>query len=83
MFNPNESLLAGTPRQTLQQWLREAQHAYHELMTGGKPVTVSYDGKSTTFQTTDSPKLASWIALLQAQLGMRTHRRQALRPYFR
>ena len=82
MFDPNKTILAGVPAATLQQWLSIAQNAYADLMTGGKPVTVSYDGKSVTYKPADAISLADWIVTLQRQLGMNRGRR-ALRPYFR
>ena len=75
-------MLAGVPTATLQQWLSAAQNAYADLMTGGKPVTVSYDGKNVTYEKPDAARLADWIVALQRQLGMNRGRR-SLRPYFR
>lgn len=82
MFNPNQTILAGVPRSTLQQWLKDAQTAYAALATGGKPQTVSYDGKSVTYTTASLADLQNWIGLLLRQLGINGGRR-ALRPYFR
>lgn len=82
MFDPNQTILAGVAKPTLQQWLADAQAAYQQLVTGGKPVTVSYDGKSVTYAQTDGAKLENWIGLLQRQLGINRGRR-AIRVYFR
>ena len=83
MFNVNQSILAGTSTAARQQWLLDAQTAYAQLMTGGKPVTVSYEGKSVTYTATEGAQLLSWIGLLQASLGITRRPRRALRPYFR
>lgn len=83
MFNVNQSILAGTTTVTRQQWLTDAQTAYAQLMTGGKPVSVSYEGKSVTYTAAQGAQLLSWIGLLQASLGIRRSARRALRPYFR
>jgi hypothetical protein len=82
MFDPNGTILAGLPAVTLQQWLTVAQTAYMQLATGGKPVTVSYDGKSVTYTAAEGAALQSFIGLLQRQLGINRGRR-AIRPYFR
>jgi hypothetical protein len=83
MFNPNDSILAGSPHATLQCWLKDAQQAYAELASGQKAVTVSYDGKSVTYSAAQSGSLTNWIELLQRQLGIRSRGRRAIRPYFR
>jgi gpW len=82
MFNLNKSILSGIPSSTLLQWLTEAQNAYKELILGRRAVTVSYDGKSTTFTAGNKSDLQEWIDLLQRALGINKGRR-ALRPYFR
>jgi hypothetical protein len=81
-FNPNETMLAGLPKATLQQWLTTAQSAYMQLITGGKPISVSYDGKAVTYTAAGAAQLQAFIMLLQRQLGINRGRR-ALRPYFR
>jgi hypothetical protein len=75
-------MLAGVSTVTLRSWLTTAQQAYADLMMGGKPVSVSYDGKSVTYMQTDRAALESWIILLQRQLGLICARR-AIVPYFR
>jgi hypothetical protein len=82
MFNPNGTILAGLPPATLQQWLTTAQTAYMQLVTGGKPVSVGYDGKQVTYTVAEGAQLQAWIGLLQRQLGI-NHGRRAIRPYFR
>ena len=81
-FNPNNTILSGQPPATLQQWLSDAQSAYALLVTGGKPVTVSYDGKSVQYTAANQADLVQWIGLLQRQLGVNRGRR-ALRPFYR
>lgn len=85
MFNPQTSDLAGIPTPTLQQWLKDAQQAMHDLMTGVKAVTVTYtqgDGqKSVTYNRGDMTMLRGYIQELKMQLGIGRGRRP-LRPYF-
>ncbi len=79
------SPFAGVPQATLQTWLTEAQIALHTLVTGGKPVTVSYgmgDGqKSVSYQRTDEAKLRYHIEELKKLLGM-NRGRSAIRTRF-
>ena len=82
MFDPNQTILAGVAKATLQQWLSDAQNAYQQLVMGAKVVSASYDGKSVTYAQADRAALESWIATLQRQLGINRGRR-AIRPYFR
>lgn len=81
-FDPNTSLLAGTPKATLQQWLNDAQLALHELSIGRRVQATGYDGKNVSLTPTDIGKVETWIVTLQRQLGMRI-RRHAIRPMFR
>jgi len=84
MYNPNCSILAGVPPETLQAWLTAAQQAYSELMTGKQIVTLAYDGKSVSYHAADLSYLAAWITQLQQQLGIGCGcGRRALRPYYR
>lgn len=77
--------LAGIDNTTLQTWLSTAQAAYLDVMTGNKPVTVTYaqgDGTRTViYQKTDITNLTMFIKSLQVQLGISTGRRP-MRPYF-
>jgi hypothetical protein len=82
-FDPSRTAIAGLPRATLLQMLATAQANYAELMMGGQIViSTGYDGKSVTYLQTDVPRLESFIALLQRQLGLNSGR-QALRVYYR
>lgn len=54
---------------TLQLWLAEANIARHNLLTGTKEASVSYDGKSVTFTATDAYRLDAYIADLERQIG--------------
>ena len=81
-FDLDTSMLAGTTTAQRQAWLTQAQTAYADLMTGGKPVNVSYDGKSVSYAPSDAAKLSSWIDLLLMSLG-RGRRRRAMRPIYR
>lgn len=82
MFNQNNTILSGLSRPVLQQMLSDAQTAYTLLLTGGKPVSVSYDGKAVTYTAANSAELVQYIGLIQRCLGVNRGRR-ALRPYFR
>lgn len=82
-FNPQGTILWGQSQATLQTWLNLAQIAYNNLLTGGLPVTVSYEGKSVTYRVGQEADLANYINMLQRQLGNRSAGRRALRPYFR
>ena len=82
IFDLSTSMLSGTTTAQRQLWLTEAQLAYATLMTGGKPVSVSYEGKAVTYSASDAPRLQSWIDLLLLSLGKGRPRR-AMRPYFR
>lgn len=85
VFDPSTSSLAGLPPATVQAWLLSAQTALMQLSTGAKVVTASYsqgDGaQSVTYTAADQVRLQGFIALLQAQLGVR--RRAPIRFMFR
>ena len=81
-FDINNTILAGIPLGTIQTYLTQAQAAYAQLITGQRPVTVSYEGKSVTYNMASVQNLEAWIELLQRALGYNRGRR-ALRPYFR
>jgi hypothetical protein len=74
-----QSPFAGVPQATLQQWLNEATTALHTLLTGNKPVVVSYgmgDGqKSVSYQRTDEAKLRRHCDELRVLLGQGGRRR--------
>ena len=82
IFDLNTSMLAGTTVEQRTAWLIQAQAAYADLMMGGKPVSVSYEGKSVAFAASDASRLSNWIDLLLMSLG-RGQRRRAMRPIFR
>jgi hypothetical protein len=81
-FDPSRTMLAGIPRPTLVQWLSDAQSAYALLMTGGKPVSISYEGKAVSYTPAQGQNLQNWIVLLQSQISGRRERRPLI-PYFR
>lgn len=82
---PSQGLWAGLPRETLKQYLATAQQAYHEVLTGSRPVSVSYSqetgSKSVTYTQANLPQLLGYIQSLQQALGL--NRRRALRVRFR
>lgn len=54
---------------TIQTRLREAEHAYHRLMTGSKEVSVNIGGYgAVTYQQADAPKLEQYIAHLKLDI---------------
>jgi hypothetical protein len=67
------SPFSGLPPATLQCFLDQSVAALQQLLTGSKPVTVSYgmgDGqKSVTYQRTDETKLRMHINELRQLLG--------------
>jgi hypothetical protein len=79
----NNSLLAGMSRDVLQAQLTALQTAYLELAAGSKVVTASYsqgDGaKSVTYRQADMAALTQAIRTVQAQLGLISQPRRALR----
>jgi hypothetical protein len=76
------SILTGLSKQTLEQWLLQAQNALQSLMIGQRTVTASYGDKSITYTPADQGMLVQWIHMLQRQLNTVPPRR-ALRPYYR
>ena len=79
----NVTVLTGIPQATLLQYLADAQAAYAMLSTGGRIVSVSYEGKSVTYTQGNIAQLMNWIMMLQRALGMGGIGRRAIRPYFR
>jgi len=80
-FDPNNTVLTGVDPTVLTQWLNAAQNALQQLMTGGRPISVSYDGKSVTYTEADKAALMDWVYLLQMQLGM-VRGRRAMTPFW-
>ena len=83
-FVPRTNNLTGVPRATLQQWLMDAQQAYHDLSTGAKGESYSYtqgDGaKSVSYTRASLADLQAYILELQYAMGIR--RRRAIRAIF-
>ncbi|GBR21055.1 gpW family protein [Asaia spathodeae] len=84
-IKPRQTILSGLTNEQLQANLAAAQQAYADLMTGGKPVSVSYSqvngARSVTYTATNKTDLLNYIQLLQTQLGIT--RRRPLRIAFR
>lgn len=84
MFVPRTNNFTGVPRETLQQWLANAQQALNNLNTGAKGESYSYtqgDGsKSVTYTRANLGQLQAYILELQYALGIR--RRRAIRAIF-
>ena len=83
MFDTSTSILVGMTTDQLQKALASAQAAYVELMSGARGVSFSYsqgDGsKSVTYQQVDAAQLATFIRMLQQQLGLPVTRRRPAR----
>ncbi|QXM18755.1 baseplate assembly protein [Vibrio phage ST2-1pr] len=65
-------------KQTL---LKEAEQAYHNLMTGTSTVRVKKDGREVEFGRADADKLKAYIEQLKVELGMTTRRRRPAGVY--
>jgi hypothetical protein len=85
-FNPNRSLLAGVQTSALRQALANAQQAYLDLSTGAKGESFSFsqgDGaRAVTYTKANLADLSALIQTLQAQLGIVTQPRRAIRFRF-
>ena len=49
--------------------LKQAQEAYHDLVTGVKAVTIERNGRKVTYTTTNIQQLRLYIQDLQANLS--------------
>lgn len=81
-LNPNRTTFAGMTTAQIAVWYSTAQAAYLAMASGGKPVTVSYEGKSVTYQPIDAPRLKNLLDEAAQILGYGRQRR-AMRPIFR
>ena len=54
---------------TLQQMLAEAEVALHQLNTGRATTSVSYEGKSVSYQQADLAKLSVYVNQLREQIS--------------
>lgn len=86
-YDPTLSIFAGMTTAQKQQALASAQQAYLDLTTGVKIASASYtqgDGaKSVSYTKADMPALSALIKQLQADLGVITRPRRAVRFIFR
>ncbi|MEA2831570.1 MAG: hypothetical protein QOF22_2318 [Bradyrhizobium sp.] len=86
LFRASQSIFAGMSREDLQAALRDAQHAYIELTTGRREVSVSYTqgegAKSVTFTPSSLASLSVMISELQACLGIKRQPRRPIRFRF-
>ena len=64
------SILTGYSKQQLQNFLAEAQTAYHKLLTGTQAVSVNRAGRSVTYQQANKGELHQYIVDLQNALGV-------------
>lgn len=85
-FDRNKTIYAGMQTSALQQMLTQAQQAYAQLSSGTQAVTLSYaqgDGaKTVTYSQTNIAQLTAHIRGLQAQLGVISKPRRAMRFKF-
>lgn len=65
---------------TLQTRLTEAETALHKLMVGGRPVSVSTDGETVTYNRANIGELRAYIQTLKVSLGQTP--RKVIRPLF-
>ena len=69
-----------------QALLAQAVKAYGDLMTGGKPVSLSYTqgdgGKSVSFSAAEAGNLTLLIKQLQVSLGLLRRARRPIRFIF-
>lgn len=83
-YLPPRTLWSNLPRETLKQYLVNAQQAYNDVMTGSKPISVSYSqetgAKSVTYNQANINQLLGYILSLQKALGI--NRRNAMRVFF-
>lgn len=79
-----QTVWSGMSREQLKQNLATAQQAYHDVLTGNKPVSVSYSqetgAKSVTYTQANLQQLLGYITSLQSALGI--SRRRAARVIF-
>ncbi len=83
MFDPATSDLTGVPTATLQQWLADAQQAFHDITVGGKPMVVTVRSavgaeRSVTYTRSSLANLTAYIQALKAQLGITRRIRRAI-----
>jgi hypothetical protein len=69
------SVLLGVPRETLLQWLADAQQAYVLVMSGTTETKVKIGEREVTYSASNSTQLQVWIRMLQQELGMDVGRR--------
>ena len=61
---------------TLEEKLRQAEEAYHSLMTGSMVASITKDGREVSYTRADADKLQKYIMELKAQInGGHTNRR--------
>lgn len=69
-------------RAQLEAWLSQAQLARHELMIGGKAVSISSGGKTVSYTAGDLVRLDQYIASLKRQLGIEGAVAKPIRVFF-
>lgn len=74
--------LSDAERAKLQARLDEAEAALHELLIGGKSVSISSGGKSVSFSTANKADLQNYINALRRQLGLEVTIAKPIRPIF-
>lgn len=74
--------LSDAERAVLQARLAEAESALHELMIGGRGVSISSGGKSVAFTAADTGRLQTYINQLKRQLGIEVPLARPIRPIF-
>jgi hypothetical protein len=54
---------------TLEGRLLEARLALHNIMIGGKPQSVGYEGKSVTYSQANASELQAYITMLEREIA--------------
>jgi hypothetical protein len=69
-------------RQQLEQWLREAQQAKHDLACGKKVVTISYQGRQLSYNQSSVTLEALDKHIRQLEDKLRGRRPRGRKVYF-
>jgi len=82
VFDINKTTFAGMTLDQVRTYYTQLQTAYLQLTSGGRPVVVSYEGKSVTYTPADASLLKNVMQEAAQLLGYGRQRR-AMRPIFR
>ena len=54
---------------TLKTWLTEAETAFHQLLMGDRLVSISHEGRTSSYNQTNRSDLEAYIADLKGQIA--------------